>query len=362
MKTALKILALFFLVALIIALLSGSVISDFFAPQGGVFRSVSGGDSWELSNVVLGAGSIADADILSAAFHPRDNRIVYTGTRGDGLYKSLDGGTRWIQATDATGTLTATANVYDIALDPTRPRYEDQIPEQLYIAVFQNGYGRILKSEDGAQSFREVYVTSRADYPVFSLYVNARNPAHIWAGTGEGLLLFSNDFGESWEKIYEFPGAIQSILPNPAQRNDIFVSTFRDGIFRSFDGGNNWQNLTPQLADFSRGEAVEYAVRDPRRPYTLYLATWSGLLRSTNGGSSWQRVNIVIPHDALPVRHISFSSASDNLLYVAAENTVYMSNDRGEEWVVRQLPSNKNIYTIITKPDEPQVVLVGMHK
>jgi hypothetical protein len=74
----------------------------------GVFKSIDGGSNW----TPIG---LTDSDVDSLAIDPADTQVIYAGTYGNGVFKSTDGGSNWTQIN--TG-LTNT-NVWSLAIDPT---------------------------------------------------------------------------------------------------------------------------------------------------------------------------------------------------------------------------------------------------
>lgn len=62
----------------------------YLAGRDGVHRSEDGGRTWALSNEGL-----ATTNIRSLAQSPMDPQVLFAGTNGSGLYKSVDGGAHW---------------------------------------------------------------------------------------------------------------------------------------------------------------------------------------------------------------------------------------------------------------------------
>ncbi len=80
---------------------------------GGVWKSTDGGANWFSSN-----GNIQNFAVCSMAMDPRNSNVIYAGTgegfgnndflAGNGIYKSVDGGTTWehLETTDPANNLT----------------------------------------------------------------------------------------------------------------------------------------------------------------------------------------------------------------------------------------------------------------
>jgi hypothetical protein len=58
----------------------------------------------------------------------------------------------------------------------------------------------------------------------------------------DGNLLRSDDFGATWEQVTEFENdRVLSILVDPEDPNTLLIGTSSSGVLRSFDGGESWQ-------------------------------------------------------------------------------------------------------------------------
>jgi len=109
------------------------------------------------------------------------------------------------------------------------------------------------------------------------------------------------------------------------------------GIFKSLDGGNSW-NLLESTKAFAYVNNV--LVRNENGSSILYASVISGiyrgryhqsepsdgLYRSADGGSNWQQVLPIIPGDTLPYSPSDLDIGADNRLYVG---TVYNKNNNG---------------------------------
>jgi len=121
--------------------------------DGGVFRSDDFGDSWQQKVKISEKQTIANKDILSLAIDPINPSILYLGTQGDGLYKSSNEAEIWEQVLDKNNILDKRADIYDIEINPKKPNF-------IYLAVFQNDFGRVLRSQDSGKTWQEIYVAA----------------------------------------------------------------------------------------------------------------------------------------------------------------------------------------------------------
>lgn len=350
-----KILLFFVLAIAVVVFLSNMFFGDYLTPQGGIFLSSDKGTSWQRYGSTASGSRITIIDSLEIINNPVDSRILYWGTLGNGIFKSVDGGNIWHKLSDKNAVLDSRANVYSIAVDPTLPDYQNKIPDRFYIGVLQNKFGKILKTEDGGLSFKEVYVSLKQNDAVFSVKIDPQNPRVIWAGTASGLLIKSMDYGETWKLTHEFGNAINTIILRPSYPSYMFIGTYSGGIFTSADGGTNWVDESESLKDYSNSGYVEKIILDPWE--NLYMISSLGLLKSSDWGKNWEVFSIVFPDKTLPVLDVAFGK-NQNELYVSAGNLIFNTKDGGEFWQIRKLGTTKKIKSLWVDPNSG-IILAG---
>ena len=344
----------FFVGALVIVVFLGNIyFGDFLTPQGGIFLSGDKGTVWQRYGSLSSGGRIIKIDSVEIISNPKDTRILYWGTLNNGIFKSVDGGVSWHKLSDRNVVLDPRANVYGIAVDPSLPDYKKKIPDRFYLGVLQNKSGKVLKTEDGGLSFKEVYVSPKQNAAVFPVEVNPKTPNIVWAGTSDGLLLKSKDYGETWKLAQEFGYAIGSLILSPSNPNQMLVGTFSGGIFSSHDGGLSWIDESESLKDYPNSRYIEKIVLDPWGD--LYIASRFGLLKSSDWGINWKPINIVFPDNALPVLDVAFGK-SPREIYVSASNLVFNTKDGGEFWQIRRLGTTKRVKSLWVDPKDGRIL------
>ena len=122
----------------------------------------------------------------------------------------------------------------------------------------------------------------------------------------------STDAGRTWKHIgLENTKQIGEIRVHPENPNHVYVAAFGDafgpnnerGVYRSLDGGENWERV---LFENEETGAIDISM-DPTNPRILFAATWqahrkfwhlssggpgSCLYRSDDGGDTWVDVTI----------------------------------------------------------------------
>lgn len=125
-------------------------------------------------------------------------------------------------------------------------------------------------------------------------------------------------------------GRIKSIVVDPTTPNTLYAAAAAGGVWKSTNGGDQW---APMMDD-ANGIAMGVLAVDPASPATIYAGTGeqvtganiflgAGLLRSTNGGTTWTVVGLS-----------SVGSCSKILLPASQPNTIYVAtmNEHGGLW------------------------------
>lgn len=132
-------------------------------------------------------------------------------------------------------------------------------------------------------------------------------------------------------------------------------------LFRSDDGAANWYMPTGTFLPVPGGMA-SVAV-DPSDADRLFVATGGGVFRSVDGGVSWEMVSSISGYVAMP--------ASDHLYVVGRlpdqeESscqepwTFAHSADGGESWVQTELPCVREVVSLNSPSDSPNLILLGV--
>lgn len=121
----------------------------------------------------------------------------------------------------------------DFAIDRNNQR-------NIYISGHLKGIGKLYFSNNGGQSFQEIY-TETAQYAVKFVVQNPNNPLRIYLVLEGGALLRSLDGGSNWQKIRVFKETPVQIRFVPELGNLFFVLFPKQGLATSRDDGETWQ-------------------------------------------------------------------------------------------------------------------------
>lgn len=209
------------------------------APQGGLFRSQTLGETWDQVTTLYTIGGKAArfdaANVTTMAFDSLDDSAIYLGTQQDGLFYSYNYGDGWFQTLGGKGT------VNDVLVDPSDS-----------CTIFAAVHNTVYKSEDCSRNWKPVYFETVQGKYVTSLAISNRDTNIVYAGTSGGSLLKSVDSGVSWDAMNRFNNHIKEILVlEDESAKTVYVVTQNKGVHKSEDEGSNWADLTELSVDLA---------------------------------------------------------------------------------------------------------------
>jgi photosystem II stability/assembly factor-like uncharacterized protein len=215
-------------------------------PMRGVFMSTNGGKTWEKVLYTDDLHGVADMDI-----NPQNPNIIYAGiwrferkpwtfTSGDeegGVFRSIDGGCTWNKLTRGLPKLVGRIGVKISLSNPDVVYVMTESPEgTLYrsddrgetfrrvsdnVEIVSRGFyytdlrvdpadenrvyavsSRLSLSIDGGNSFERISRATHSDY--HTLWIDPENPSRMWQGQDGGVCV-SYDRGETWDYVNNFP-------------------------------------------------------------------------------------------------------------------------------------------------------------
>lgn len=336
-----------------------------------IMRSLNSGVEWEDASISGNKNTAFPKEILSLAFHPQNADTIFLGAKSSGLWKSTNRGAFWEKITDTSGIIGPRSDVYKVAISRSNP-------DIMYIAIFQDNLGRVFRSDDGSASFREVYFVTSNRFVVFDLFVNPINSNHVLIATGQGGLLETKDGGRTWRVVKWFTEAIEKIIVNPIDPREIFVITASDNLFKSVDGGANFAELRPEARSiedqgiipstprpnpfgnvFTTRDRISAFLFDPNNFFTIFMGSVEGLLRSNDGGFSWERLNLLIPPEDLPISALAVHPRSSQVIFAGAGTQLHQSSDGGVSWSFATFPVTSRIRSLWISSLEPQLMFAA---
>jgi photosystem II stability/assembly factor-like uncharacterized protein len=189
-----------------------------------------------------------------------------------------------------------------------------------------------------------------------------------WCGTQDGGVFRSDDGGENWQSVGLAGRLIMTIAASPAERDLVWVGTEPSAVWRSRDAGATWEQTTrletlPSSPEWSfppRPDThhVRWIACQPFAPERLWVAIEAGALVSTiDGGRTWRDR---VPHGPLDTHELAIHQNAPDTLRVSAGDGYFESHDAGATW---RSPSDglevSYMRSVAIDPEQPDVVVVS---
>ncbi|MEJ2596194.1 MAG: hypothetical protein P8100_13965 [bacterium] len=269
--------------------------------------------SWEFEGPVNTGGRLTDVEM-----HPEDINTLYIGAASGGVFKSTDQGLTWFPIFDEALSL----SIGDIAIAPSEP-------DILYVGTGEANAGGgslaydgvgVYRSDDGGNNWQHTGLEESRN--IGRMAVDPRDPdivyvaamGNLFANSSERGVYKTVNGGESWERVLfvsDSTGAIDVVI-HPEDPDTVYAAMWERvrrpnrrsyggatcGIYRSYDGGYTWQELTEGLpaAPTQKGRiGIDVSHSNPNILYAVYAdktGYFNGLYKSVDGGDTWTKNNV----------------------------------------------------------------------
>lgn len=318
--------------------------------------------SWE--RIPLPAGKSLSVDI-----NPQDRTEIFAVLEAEGIYRSTNGGVDWQPVREE-------ASVEGLHIAPANPS-----------VIYAGAFARVLKSEDGGETWASTFIPPRAQ--VYDIVTDPNSADIVIAVTGEGIV-HSGDGGQTWITLDKaqggqilnvgFYGIAATVTPSG---NRVYVAGEGDQIFwrgtrevtapwqtlvcrvcaRSIHSlaligdkilagadegrlglstnlGNDW--LRADISTVNPTLKFSSIVFDPEDAMVVYAGSGTnrnptdgeGLFRSTDGGLSWQSLNTwnAGVGTGTFVQDIAIDQTDSRIVFIATSKGVFRTDDGGKSW------------------------------
>ena len=228
--------------------------------------------------------------------------------------------------------------ISDIAIHPNNENI-------WYVA---SGSGGAWKTENSGTTWKPIFDNEKS-YSIGCITLDPQNSDIVWIGSGENVggrhvaygdgIYKSVNGGKNWQNMgLKKSEHISKIIVHPTNQNTIWVASQgplwskggERGIFKSTDGGKSW---IQKLGDDEWIGATDLII-DPRDPKILYAATWqrhrtvagymgggpgSNIYKSMDGGDTWKKIDKGLPKSNMGKIGLAISPQNPDVLYAAIE-------------------------------------------
>lgn len=368
------------------ALMSGRITDLELHPTSDriIYAGTAGGGVWKSNNGGATFNPIFDdycQSIGAVEIDPSNpDNVVWVGTGetwtrnsvsvGDGLYKTVDGGSNWIKMG-----FEKSERISGVQVNPKNP-------DEVYVAVlgplWSDSEDRgLYKTVDGGKTWNKIlYVNQTTGCSDLTLDPKDPNIVYAtfwefrrqpWAFSSGGLnsgLYKSTDAGKTFNKIHNgFPkgklGRL-AIAVAPSNSNILYtvIESEQDkdkGLYRSDDAGATWKQLNNDFGIVVRPFYFSRIEVDPRNPDVVVKAGLLGSI-SRDGGKTFKNLG---PNHS-DVHDIVFDIHNSDRMYAATDGGIYRSWDGGTTLeIVENMPVCQ-FYHVSVDNEEPYNVYGGL--
>ncbi len=308
---------------------------------GGIFKSTDAGRTWfpifdEATSASIGNLAISESnpDVIYAGTGEANGSATSGAFFGDGVYKSTDAGNTW----EHMG-LENSQHVGRIVIDPNDENH-------VFVAAAGLLYGKnddrgLYETVDGGLTWENIFFVSDSTACI-DVAINPQNPEIIYT--------------VSWERTRR-----------PWARDYGGVSS---GIWRSEDGGDNWEKLSNGLpvSDEETGRiGIAIAKSNPNILYASYTTNsitnvFDGIYKTTDGGDTWDLVNDqiqgVFSSFGWFFGNVRINPFNPNDVFVLGQ-TLFRSLDGGFNFSNVTQNMHVDFHALEYDPTNPQNILIG---
>jgi photosystem II stability/assembly factor-like uncharacterized protein len=369
-------------------------------PNSGLYRSIDGGDTWQLVNhVALPTGpTVGRIGLTLDPFSTRVYAFYWTHpANGTDVYRSDDLGVNWMRMGTAVANAAVTYRGYYFAMIKVAPG----IPDRVYL-----GGVDLYRSDNGGEDWYMIgdWTAGYIYADQHAMYIHPSTPDFILAGCDGGVYASTNGgLINNWELLQNFPNTqFYTVSIDPQNPSRLFGGAQDNGTLRTADGSlSEWQrvfggdgfycqvdhaNSNIVYAEWQWGNIVKSTsggagfvsaavginrndrfnwntafVMSPTNHNVLYLGSHR-LYRTTNGASSWTAISgDLTDGETEPgsnvISTIGVTAANSSVIYVGTDDAnLWVTQNDGATWLNRSAGLPQRWITRVTVDDDNAAV------
>ncbi len=251
-------------------------------------------------------------------------------------------------------------------------------PNRLYASQTSGWFGQIIqRSNDGGKTWEQPGLKPGEPTTTPDGTPKAESNKFVYDVSPEsGKPLTTHQWYDGTQHPWEFK-RVWHLEPSLNDPNTVYAGVEDAALFRSTDGGQNWQELSglrghgtgPQWAPGAGGLGLHTILLDPSNPGRIYIAISSaGAFRTDDGGKTWRPINRGLKSQYIPdpnaevghcVHRMALHRERPNVLFMQKHWDVMRSDDAGDSWreVSGNLPTDFG-FVIDVHAHEPETIYV----
>lgn len=256
--------------------------------------------------------AVTSGRVTDFAVNPDNIHEYYVAVACGNVWKTTNSGTTWQAIFENYGS----HSIGCVTIDPNNPHV-------IYVGTGENNSQRsvswgdgIYRSEDGGKSFKQIglktseHIAKILINPSDSKVIYAASQGPLWGPGGERGLYKSTDYGTTWDSVLYISEntGVTDVVMDPRNPDVLYAASYQrrrhvwtllnggpeSAIYKTTDGGKNWNKLTSGLPDGDVGRiGLAISPVDADYIYAIIEAANdnSGFYRTSNRGASWEKMS-----------------------------------------------------------------------
>jgi uncharacterized repeat protein (TIGR01451 family) len=319
--------------------------------RGQVLRTADAGVGWADVTGNMGAGQV-----LSMAVNPTQDAQVMVGGLA-GLSVSATSGNTWAMQQSGINSTT----VSGLSADPTIDR--------IYIEAPTSGAFYEAAGSGTTQAVNNAALLALTGLPSFNITAQLATTGHLYVSLVTGVA-DSADGGATWSLEPIFPGSYGNQLftmASPAGASQTVVGASSTALYRTTDAGALWTAVSSGLPT---GAVINRLFTAPTNPLVAYASVYGvnasgagvnlGVYVSGDGGVTWSAAGAAVA--AGPAVLLAVDPIAAGTLYGATDSALLKSTDGGGTWTTLAWdPSNAAGFptALAVDPVHPQILFAS---
>ncbi len=246
-------------------------------------------------------------------------------------------------------------------------------PNRIYASQTSGWFGQIIqRSDDGGKTWHQPGTPAgQAAEPG-----PPKTESNKFAYDAAAKPLTTHQWYDGTQHPWEFK-RVWHLEPSLTDPETVYAGVEDAAIFRTTDGGKNWQELPglrghgtgPKWQPGAGGMCLHTIILDPSNPQRMWIAISSaGAFRTDDGGKSWKPINRGLKSQYIPdpdaevghcVHHIAMNPSRPGVLFMQKHWDVMRADDAGDNWteISGNLPTDFG-FAIDVHAHEPETIYV----